>query len=100
MGMFPAISLFIIAIAAMLSFLLLEPEINSSLGIPLIVFFSALIIVFSWVGLFKKSIVTYAIFSTLIQTSYFALDVASALAAEKSIWFSFVHLFNFFYTPL
>jgi formate hydrogenlyase subunit 3/multisubunit Na+/H+ antiporter MnhD subunit len=87
--------LFIVSLAAMFGFLYYKPELDSSLGLPLILIGIAAIILFSWAGLFQRSIITYAIFSTIIQTAYFVLDAGSVIAGGKSIMFAFIQALNF-----
>jgi len=53
------------------------------------------IIALSIIGLFKRSIQTYILISTIIQFFYFILDVSTALLIEKSVWFAIVQFVNF-----
>lgn len=89
------ILLFLIAVAGMAYFLVLQPEIPSSYGLPMVLLGIASIIIFSWAGLFQKSIISYAVFSTIIQTAYFVLDAGSAVMVGKSLWFAIIQLLNF-----
>lgn len=95
MKLFLALSIFILAIAGMFAFLMAEPEIPSSYGLPLVLGGIAAIIAFSWAGLFVRSIVSYAIFSTIIQAAYFVLDAGSAVLVGKSLWFAVIQALNF-----
>ncbi len=95
MRLLVAILLFIISLAGMYGFLYYQPQLDSSLGLPFILFGIAAIIVFSWTGLFQRSIITYAIFSTIIQAAYFVLDTGSVLVGGKSIMFAFLQALNF-----
>lgn len=93
--MFLAVSIFILAVAGMAAFLLMEPMIDPSLGLPMVLAGIAAIIMFSWAGLFVRSIITYAIFSTIIQAAYFLLDAGSAVLIGKSVWFATIQALNF-----
>lgn len=95
MKMAAAALLFLLAAAGMFLFLLASPPLAPSLGLPMILVGIAAIILFSWAGLFQRSIITYAVFSTIIQAAYFVLDVGSALAGGKSVWFAFLQALNF-----
>ena len=90
-----AIMLFILALAAMVYFLQVQPQIDPSYGLPLVLISIFAIILFSWAGLFQKSIISYVVFSTIIQTAYFALDAGSAILVGKSLWFTIIQLLNF-----
>ena len=90
-----AILLFILALAAMIYFLHAQPEIDASYGLPIVLVGIFAIILFSWAGLFQKSIITYAVFSTIIQAAYFVLDAGSAILVGKSLWFTIIQLLNF-----
>jgi formate hydrogenlyase subunit 3/multisubunit Na+/H+ antiporter MnhD subunit len=90
-----AVLLFIISVAGMYGFLYYQPQLDSSLGMPFILLGIAAIIVFSWAGLFQRSLITYAIFSTIIQAAYFVLDTGSVLVGGKSIMFAFLQALNF-----
>ncbi len=95
MRLYLASALFLLSIAGMFYFLSTEPQLDPSLGLPLILVGIAAIIVFSWAGLFVRSIISYAVISTVIQTAYFVLDAGSAVAGGKSIWFAFIQALNF-----
>ncbi|MBU0527318.1 MAG: proton-conducting transporter membrane subunit [Candidatus Micrarchaeota archaeon] len=95
MKLFLAIIFFIIAVAGMFFFLFKEPVIDSSLGFPLVMIGILSIIAFSWAGLFQRSIISYVVFSTIIQAAYFVLDAGSAIMIGKSIWFAFLQALNF-----
>lgn len=86
---------FILSVCGMFYFLLLEPAIDPSLGLPMILAGIVAIVAFSWAGLFVRSIFAYAVFSTIIQSAYFILDVGSAIAVGKSLWFAVLQALNF-----
>ena len=93
--MLGAVLLFIISVAGMYAFLHYKPELDPSLGMPFIFVGISLIILFSWVGLFQRSIISYAVFSTIIQAAYFLLDTGSVLVGGKSVMFAFLQALNF-----
>lgn len=90
-----AIILFLLALAGMICLLQARPEIDASYGLPIVLMGISAIVFFSWAGLFQKSIISYVIFSTIIQTAYFVLAAGSAVIAGKSLWFTIIHLLNF-----
>ncbi len=95
MRLYLASALFLLSIAGMFYFLSTAPQFDQSLGLPMILIGITAIIAFSWAGLFVKSIISYAIVSTAIQTAYFVLDAGSAIGGGKSIWFAFIQALNF-----
>ena len=90
-----ALLVFIIAVAGMFLFVQSEPVIDTSYGLPLVVGGILAIIIFSWIGLFVRSIITYVLLSTVIQASYFILDAGSAILVGKSLWFAVLQALNF-----
>lgn len=86
---------FLIATSAMWVIMSLDLKLDISYGLPLAIITILSIIFFSLVGLFEKSIMKYVLFSTIIQFSYFALDVATAFILKKSIWFAILQFINF-----
>ncbi|MBN1169959.1 hypothetical protein JXA56_02960 [Candidatus Micrarchaeota archaeon] len=90
-----AIIVFLLALAGMIYFLQLQPEIDASCGLPLVLIGIFAILLFSWSGLFQKSIISYVIFSTIIQTAYFVLDAGSAIMTGKPLWFTIIQVLNF-----
>lgn len=89
------IAIFILAVAAMIYILSSNISIPYDYGLPLAVFSIFAIILFSAIGLFERTILKYAIISTIIQFAYFLLDVSTAVLIKKSVLFAVVQLINF-----
>lgn len=86
---------YFLALAVMLAMMYYGSSINISYGIPLAIISIFVISILSLIGIFKRSIITYAVYSTVIQFAYFTLDLSTAILIGKSLWFAIIQFINF-----
>ena len=89
------LAVFLIALVAMLAFMQYGAPIDILPGLFLAIFSIFVIAAISFIGIFKRSIITYAVYSTVIQFAYFTLDMSTAILIGKSLWFAIIQFINF-----
>lgn len=89
------IAAYLLALAAMLGMMHFGSPVDIYLGIPLAILSIFFITAVSFIGIFKRSIITYAIYSSAIQFAYFTLDLSTAILIGKSLWFAVIQFINF-----
>ena len=87
--------IFLLALVLMFDLMLFAAPVDPGLGIYLAIISIFVITAISIMGIFKRSILTYAVYSTAIQFAYFTLDSATAIMIGKSLWFAVIQLINF-----
>jgi formate hydrogenlyase subunit 3/multisubunit Na+/H+ antiporter MnhD subunit len=86
---------YLIALILMLGLMYYGAPIDIFSGLFLAILSIFVIGAVSFIGIFKRSIITYAVYSTLIQFAYFTLDMATAILIGKSLWFAIIQFINF-----
>lgn len=86
---------FLVALAIMLAMMHYGAPVDIFPGLILALISIFVIIAVSFIGIFKRSIITYAVYSTLIQFAYFTLDMSTAILIGKSLWFAIIQFINF-----
>jgi formate hydrogenlyase subunit 3/multisubunit Na+/H+ antiporter MnhD subunit len=87
--------IFILALAIMLAMMNYGEALDIFPGLVLAIISIFVITAISFIGIFKRSIITYAIYSTVIQFAYFTLDMSTAILIGKSLWFAIIQFINF-----
>jgi len=89
------LAVYLIALAIMLAMMNFGAPLDIARGLILAFISIFVIAAVSFIGIFKRSIITYAIYSTLIQFAYFTLDMSTAILIGKSLWFAIIQFINF-----
>ena len=79
----------------MFDLMLFGAPVDPGLGIYLAAISIFGITAISIMGIFKRSILTYAVYSTAIQFAYFTLDASASIMIWKSLWFAVIQFINF-----
>jgi formate hydrogenlyase subunit 3/multisubunit Na+/H+ antiporter MnhD subunit len=87
--------IYLLALALMFDLMLFGAPVDPQLGLYLAIISIFVIGAISIMGIFKRSILTYAVYSTGIQFAYFTLDASTAILIGKSLWFAIIQFINF-----
>jgi formate hydrogenlyase subunit 3/multisubunit Na+/H+ antiporter MnhD subunit len=89
------LAVYLVALALMLAMMHFGEPVDIFPGLILAIISIFVIAAVSFIGIFKRSIITYAIYSTVIQFAYFTLDMSTAILIGKSLWFAIIQFINF-----